>query len=108
MGNNVALTIGGSNGHFEINVFKPLIIKNTLQSCRILGDSCISFAKKCIDGIKANEKRINDLMNNSLMLVTSLNKHIGYDKAAHIAKKAHKEGTTLKQAAISSGFVTDE
>lgn len=82
MGNNVGISVGGSNGHFEINVFKPLIIKNVLQSIRILGDGCKSFALNCVDGIIANEKRIKELLDNSLMLVTSLNKHIGYDKAA--------------------------
>ena len=98
-GNHVAVTVGGSNGHFELNVFKPLIIKNVLHSIEILADTCESFNKNCISGIKANLDNINKSLNGSLMLVTALNRYIGYDKAAEIAKKAHKEGTTLKQAA---------
>jgi fumarate hydratase class II len=85
----VAVSIGGSNGHFELNVFKPLIIRNVLQSIRLLGDSSRSFTLNCVNGIQPNEKRIKELLNNSLMLVTSLNKHIGYDKSAKIAKLAH-------------------
>lgn len=96
MGNHMAVTIGGATGHFELNVFKPLIIKNVLQSVRLLGDSCESFNVNCVAGITANRDNISKLLNESLMLVTALNPHIGYDKAAAIAKKAHKEGTTLK------------
>jgi fumarate hydratase, class II len=99
MGNHTAVTIGGSNGHFELNVFKPLIIKNVLHSIALLGDSCESFNLNCVAGIVVNE---------SLILVTALNPHIGYDKAAHIAKTAHKEGTTLKASALKSGYVTEE
>ncbi|XP_064411887.1 fumarate hydratase, mitochondrial [Latimeria chalumnae] len=108
MGNHVAVTVGGSNGHFELNVFKPMIVKNVLNSARLLGDSCVSFTEHCVSEIQANTKRINSLMNDSLMLVTALNPHIGYDKAAKIAKTAHKEGTTLKEAAIKLGFLTSE
>ncbi|EGG15369.1 fumarate hydratase [Cavenderia fasciculata] len=108
MGNNVAVSIGGSNGHFELNVFKPVIIKNVLQSVRILGDGCVSFTKNCVVGIKADEKRISQLMNESLMLVTALNPYIGYDKAAKAAKKAHAEKTTLKEACLTLGYVTSQ
>lgn len=108
MGNNVAITVGGSNGHFELNVFKPVIIYNFLQSVRLLADGCRSFTDNCVVGIEANKERITELMNNSLMLVTSLNPYIGYDNAAKIAKKAHKEGTTLKQAALELGLLTEE
>ncbi|XP_077159987.1 fumarate hydratase, mitochondrial [Paroedura picta] len=108
MGNNVAVSVGGSNGHFELNVFKPLIIKNVLHSAQLLGDACVSFTDNCVVGIQANRERISKLMNNSLMLVTALNPHIGYDKAAKIAKTAHKEGTTLKEAAVKLGFLTAE
>nr|XP_005296563.1 fumarate hydratase, mitochondrial [Chrysemys picta bellii] len=108
MGNHVAVTVGGSNGHFELNVFKPMIIKNVLNSARLLGDVSVSFTDNCVVGIQANTERINKLMNESLMLVTALNPHIGYDKAAKIAKTAHKEGTTLKEAAIKLGFLTSE
>ncbi len=93
------MTVGGSNGHFELNVFKPLIIKNVLNSIELLADVCESFNKNCIIGIKANLDNISKSLNGSLMLVTALNRYIGYDKAAEIAKKAHKEGKTLKQAA---------
>jgi fumarate hydratase class II len=108
MGNHVAVTIGGSNGHFELNVFKPLIIKNVLHSIALLGDSCESFNLNCVAGIIANEDQIKKIVNESLMLVTALNPHIGYDKAAYIAKTAHKEGTTLKFSALKSGHVTEE
>lgn len=108
MGNHVAVTVGGSNGHFELNVFKPMIIKNVLHSARLLGDACVSFTDNCVIGIQANTERINKLMNESLMLVTALNPHIGYDKAAKIAKIAHKEGGTLKETAIKLGFLTSE
>uniref|UniRef100_UPI00358E21FF fumarate hydratase, mitochondrial isoform X2 n=1 Tax=Myxine glutinosa TaxID=7769 RepID=UPI00358E21FF len=108
MGNNVATTFGASSGHFELNVFKPMIVRNVLQSVRLLGDSCRSFADHCVSGMQANHERISQLMNNSLMLVTALNPHIGYDKAAQIAKKAHKDGTTLKEAALELGLLTSE
>lgn len=108
VGNHVAVSIGGMNGHFELNVFKPLIIRNVLHSITLIGDACESFNDNCVVGIKANESNIKRIMNESLMLVTALNPHIGYDKAAAIAKKAHKEGTTLKAAAIKLGHVTSE
>jgi fumarate hydratase class II len=108
MGNDVAVGIGGSNGHFELNVFKPLIAYNVLMSARLIGDACVSFADKCAVGIEANEPVVQKHMENSLMLVTALNPHIGYEKAAYIAKKAHKEGKTLREAAVESGYLTDE
>ncbi|KAK9709924.1 hypothetical protein K7432_008740 [Basidiobolus ranarum] len=108
MGNNTTISISGSNGHFELNVFKPVMIKNLLQSIRLLTDGCHSFRKNCVVGIEANEKKITSIMNESLMLVTALNPYIGYDNAAKCAKKAHKEGTTLKEAAISLGLLTEE
>lgn len=108
MGNHVAVTIGGAQGHFELNVFKPMMIANLLQSARLVGDSCQCFSERCVEGLTANKARVEELMNASLMLVTALNPHIGYDKASEIAKKAHKEGTTLKQAAVASGYLTAE
>jgi len=108
IGNDVAVSIGGSNGHFELNVFKPLIAANVLQSARLLGDACVSFTDKCIAGTKANTEIIKRHLNNSLMLVTALNPHIGYENAARIAKKAHKENKTLKEAAVELGLVTAE
>ncbi|HYD98811.1 MAG TPA: class II fumarate hydratase, partial [Alphaproteobacteria bacterium] len=108
MGNHVAVTVGGANGHFELNVFKPVIIFNVLQSIRLLADACNSFTENCVVGIEANRDRIEKLMHESLMLVTALNPHIGYDNAAKIAKKAHKEGTTLQQAGIDLGLLTAE
>ena len=108
MGNHVAVTIAGSNGHFELNVFKPVMIYNVLQSIRLLGDACNSFTDNCVVGIEANKDRINTLLNESLMLVTALNPHIGYDNAAKIAKKAHQDGTTLKQAGIELELLTEE
>ncbi len=107
MGNDVAITMGGANGNFELNVYKPLMIHNFLQSARMLGDGCASFEEFCVRGITANKERIQTLLEESLMLVTALNPHIGYDKAAKIAKKAHSEGTTLKQAALALGFLTE-
>ncbi|MCE9635409.1 MAG: class II fumarate hydratase [Planctomycetes bacterium] len=107
-GNSVAVQIGAMSGNFELNVFKPLIVHNVLQSVRLLADASDSFVEHCVEGIEANRKRIDDNLRNSLMLVTALNPHIGYDKAAQIAKKAHKEGTTLKQAAASLGYVKEE
>ncbi|XP_037815244.1 probable fumarate hydratase, mitochondrial isoform X1 [Lucilia sericata] len=108
MGNQVAVTVGGSNGHFELNVFKPLVASNVLRSIRLLADGASNFNKNCLKDLKANKERINKIMNESLMLVTALNTHIGYDKAAHIAKTAHVNGTTLKEEAIKSGFVTEQ
>jgi fumarate hydratase class II len=107
MGNHVAVTIGGSNGHFELNVFKPVIIYNVLQSIRLLADAAVSFTDNCVVGIEANREHIEKLMNESLMLVTALNPHIGYDNAAKIAKKAHKEHKTLMDAAIELGLLTE-
>ena len=106
MGNDVAINIGGASGNFELNVYKPLIIRNFLQSVRLLADGMKSFDEHCAAGIEPNRKHINELLESSLMLVTALNPHIGYDKAATIAKKAHREGTSLKAAAVASGFVT--
>jgi fumarate hydratase class II len=106
MGNDVAVGIGGASGNFELNVFKPLIIHNVLQSIRLLGDACTNFNRFCAVGIEASRERIQDNLQRSLMLVTALNPHIGYDNAAKIAKKAHKDGTTLKEAAVSLGLLT--
>ena len=100
MGNHSTISIAGSNGHFELNVFKPVMIYNLLQSITLISDSAISFTDKCVSGIKANKDKINELLKKSLMLVTALNPHIGYDNAAKIAKKAHQDGTTLKEAAL--------
>jgi fumarate hydratase class II len=108
MGNDVAVSIGGSNGHFELNVFKPLIAANVLQSARLIGDACISFNDKCAEGIEPNNDIIKRHLENSLMLVTALNPHIGYEKAAKIAKTAHKENKTLREAAIQLGYLTNE
>jgi fumarate hydratase class II len=108
MGNNVAVSIAGSNGHFELNVFKPVIIANVLRSIRLLADATISFTENCVVGIQANRDRLQKLMNDSLMLVTALNPHIGYDNAAKIAKKAHHEGTTLIEAGEALGLLTKE
>ncbi|GAA4326820.1 class II fumarate hydratase [Pigmentiphaga soli] len=108
MGNDVAINIGGASGNFELNVFKPLLIHNFLQSVRLLADGIASFDKNCAAGLEPNRERIAELVDRSLMLVTALNPHIGYDKAAQIAKKAHKENTSLKEAALSLGFLTEE
>jgi fumarate hydratase, class II len=108
MGNDVAVSIGGSNGHFELNVFKPVIAANVLQSARLIGDACVSFNDNCAVGIEPNRAILQRHLENSLMLVTALNPHIGYYKAAEIAKKAHKEGSTLKEAALALGHVTSE
>ena len=108
MGNDVAINMGGAMGNFELNAMKPLIINNFLQSVRLLSDGILSFNKNCVLGIKANVEHINKLMNDSLMLVTALNPRIGYDKAAEISKKAYIEGTTLREAAITSGYITSE
>jgi fumarate hydratase class II len=108
MGNHTTISIAGSNGHFELNVFKPVMIYNLLQSIRLLSDGCQSFTARCIEGITANEERIAKLRDESLMLVTALNPHIGYDNATKIAKKAHKDGSTLLEAALALGLVTEE
>lgn len=108
IGNDVAVSIGGSSGHFELNVFKPVIAANVLQSARLIGDACVSFCEKCAEGIEPNLPVIKRHMENSLMLVTSLNTHIGYENAARIAKKAHKENKTLREAAIELGLVTSD
>jgi fumarate hydratase class II len=108
MGNDVAVTIGGSNGHFELNVFKPLMAANVLQSARLIGDACVSFNNNCAAGITANHEVIKKHLENSLMLVTALNPHIGYENAAKIAKKAHKENKTLREAAVELGLLTSE
>ena len=108
MGNDVAINVGGMQGHFELNVFKPVMAANLLQSAQLLGDACVSFDEHCAQGIEPNQKRITELLNNSLMLVTALNTKIGYYKAAEIANTAHQNGTTLKQEAIALGYVTEE
>jgi len=108
MGNDVAVTVGGSMGHFELNVFKPLIAANVLQSARLIGDACVSFNDKCAEGIEPNLPTIKKHMENSLMLVTALNPHIGYENAAKIAKTAHKENKTLRTVAVELGLVTPE
>lgn len=107
-GNQVAVTVGGSNGHFELNVFKPMMVRNVLQSVRLLTDGSLSFTKNLVDGIEPNRANIERLLRQSLMLVTALNPHIGYDNAARIAKQAHQKGTTLRDEAIASGLLTAE
>jgi len=108
IGNDAAITAGGMQGHFQLNVFKPVMIYNLLQAARLLGDACVSFTKNAVLGIEPNDKVIKQNLENSLMLVTALNTHIGYEKAAKIAKKAHTEGTTLREAALALGFLTDD
>ncbi|KAG8219915.1 L-Aspartase-like protein [Butyriboletus roseoflavus] len=108
MGNQTAVSVAGASGQFELNVFKPVIIKNVLQSIRLLSDASRSFTQNCVVGIQANEKRINHLLSESLMLATVLNSHLGYDNVAKCAKKAHKEGTTLKAATVALGYLTPE
>ena len=108
MGNDVAITVGGTQGHYELNVFKPMMAANLLQSARLLGDACVSFNDNCAVGIEPNRKVINELLNNSLMLVTALNTKIGYYKAAEIANTAHQNGTTLKVEAVRLGYVTEK
>ncbi|MDA8657676.1 class II fumarate hydratase [Flavobacteriaceae bacterium] len=108
MGNDVAVSVGGAQGHYELNVFKPLMAANTIQSAQLLGDACVSFAVNCVDGIEPNHNRIEELVQNSLMLVTALNTKIGYYNAAEIANKAHQEGTTLKEASLALGYLTEE
>jgi len=107
-GNDVAINIGGASGNFELNVFRPMIAYNFLQSVRLLADGIRSFNDHCAVGIEPNRERITELVQRSLMLVTALNPHIGYDKAAFIAKKAHKEGTSLREAALASGYLSAE
>jgi fumarate hydratase class II len=107
-GNDVAINFGGASGNFELNVYKPLIAHNFLQSARLIADGADSFRKNCAVGIEPNRAVIQRHLENSLMLVTALNPHIGYDNAAKIAKKAHKEGTTLRDAALALGLVTAE
>lgn len=107
-GNDVAINIGGMTGHFELNVFKPMMIYNFLMSARLIGDACQSFNTNCAMGLDVNQERITEMLNNSLMLVTALNTKIGYDNAAKIAKKAYKDGTTLKEAALELGLLTEE
>ncbi|GGH66181.1 MAG: class II fumarate hydratase [Bacteroidetes bacterium] len=108
MGNDVAVSMGGATGHFELNVFKPLIAFNVLMSARLIGDACVSFNDKCAAGIQPNHEMIGQHLENSLMLVTALNTHIGYENAAKIAKKAHKEGKTLREAAVELELLTSE
>ena len=107
-GNQAAISFAGANGNYELNVFKPVLASNFLQSAQLLGDACISFVDNCVIGIEANERRIKELVDNSLMLVTALNPYIGYEKAAKIAKTAHKNGTTLRAEAINSGYLSAE
>jgi fumarate hydratase class II len=107
MGNHTAITVAGSQGHFELNVFKPVMIYNLIQSIRLIGDACVSFADNCVAGIEPNRTRISDLLERSLMLVTALAPKIGYDKAAEIAKTAHKNGTTLREEALRLGYVNE-
>ena len=108
MGNHVTVSIAGSNGHFELNVFKPVLIYGLLQSAKLIADACDSFNQNCVAGITPNTSRIQSLMEESLMLVTALNPHIGYDNAAKVAKKAYAEDKTLKAAAVELGLLTDE
>jgi len=106
MGNNATVSFAGSQGHMELNVFKPVMIYNLLQSIRLIADACVSFTEKCVSGIKPNEEQIKSLMERSLMLVTALTPSIGYDNATKIAKMAHKNGTTLREEAINMGLVS--
>ena len=108
IGNDMAIAVGGMQGHFELNVFKPMIAANILQSSRIIGDACFSFEKNCIKDIRVNQKNITKNLNNSLMLVTALNTKIGYEKAAEIAKSAYQNDTTLREESIKSGYLSGE
>ena len=108
IGNDVAVSVGGMQGQFELNVFKPVIAANVLQSAHLLGDACVSFNDHCAEGLLPNKPVLQQHLENSLMLDTALNTHIGYYKSAEIAKKAHTEGTTLKQAALALGYVSAE
>ena len=107
-GNNSAITFAGSQGNFELNVFKPVIIFNYLQSVQLIADVCDTFREFCVDGLQADKEKIEGYVQGSLMLVTALATHIGYDKAAEIAKKAHKENTSLKEMSIKLGYVSEE
>ncbi|HUJ76240.1 MAG TPA: lyase family protein, partial [bacterium] len=107
LGNDLAASLGGLGGQLELNVYKPLIAYNVLQSCRLLADACRSFTAHCVQGLRPDRERIAALLEQSLMLVTALSPHIGYDKAAQVAKKAHQEGTSLRQAALALGYVSD-
>ena len=108
IGNDAAIAVGGMNGHFELNVYKPVMIYNFLQAARLIGDACVSFTNNMAVGIEPNKEVIGDHLENSLMLVTALNTHIGYEKAAKIAKKAYNENTSLRKAALALGYLTDE
>jgi fumarate hydratase class II len=108
IGNDVAVNVGGATGHYELNVFKPVMIYNLLQSIRLLSDASESFTDNCVVGIEADKEMIDDHLTNSLMLVTALNPHIGYDNAAKVAKKAYNDGSTLKEAAVALGLLTAE
>jgi fumarate hydratase class II len=108
MGNDVAINMGGASGNFELNVFRPMVVHNFLQSVRLLADGMASFNAHCAAGIEPHRERITELLERSLMLVTALNPHIGYDRAAEIAKKAHREGLTLREAALALGHVSAE
>ena len=108
LGNDVAISIGGASGNFELNVFRPMIAHNFQQSVRLLADGMASFNDHCAAGIEPNRQRIDELVQRSLMLVTALNPHIGYDKAAKIAKRAHQDGLSLREAAVASGFLSAE
>ena len=108
MGNDVAMTIGGASGHFELNVYKPLLAHNFLQSARLLADGCLSFEAHCLRGLRANEARIAALVQGSLMLVTALAPHIGYERAAKIAQRAHQDGSSLREAALLLGYVSGD
>jgi fumarate hydratase class II len=107
-GNDVAINFGGASGNFELNVYRPMIIQNVMQSLRLLSDGARSFRIHCVEGIKANQDRIDQLLAQSLMLVTALNPHIGYDKSAKIAKEAHRTGSTLREAALALDLVSGE
>ena len=107
MGNHTTVTVAGSNGHFELNVFKPVMIYNLLQSTRLIADGCRSFTDNCVVGIEPNHDKIDELLYGSLLLVTALNPHIGYDNAAKVAKKAFNDGTTLKEAALAMGLLSE-
>ena len=108
IGNDTSISFGATQGHFQLNVFKPMMASNLIESCKLLADACNSFNKNCLKGIKANKEVIKEKLNNSLMLVTALNPKIGYYKAAEIANKAHENGTTLKEEAIKLGYVSSE
>jgi fumarate hydratase class II len=108
MGNDVTISIAGSNGHYELNVFKPVMAANFLQSARLIGDACVSFTDNCVSGIEPNYEGIKKHLENSLMLVTALNPHIGYENAAKIAKKALKENKSLREAALDLGLLSNE